>query len=356
MAVCAVEMRESAGDTASAWGCQGDVLLGFEKGSRVGAERCYFAPMRTRRFGRLGFVASELSLGTWGLSGEAYGAVYETELERIVELAQELGVTLFETADVYGGGAMEKLLGDTLDLRTTQVVTKLGTVREAPARKCFDAAYLKDALARSHDRLKRETIDVVLLHNPGAQVLREGDAIPFLREEQHAGRIVGWGVSAGSPEVARAALDQSADVLELAYNLFTAKALHELADRIAQTDTAVLARSVLAHGLLVGHWSPNKTFFPHDHRSARWTPDALKYRISQLQAVRQMVGGEVLTMRGAALRFVLSNQVVSSAVLGVRSQTQLRQLVREVGEGPGYLPDDVLSALPEWLQKAGVEL
>lgn len=312
--------------------------------------------MRTRRFGRLGLMVSELSLGTWGLSGDAYGPVYEQELERIVELALELGVTLFETADVYGGGAMEKLLGDTLDPRTTQVVTKLGTVRDEPARKCFDAAYLKDALARSRDRLKRETIDVVLLHNPGVETLREGDAIPFLREEQHAGRIVGWGVSAGSAEVAKAALDQSADVLELAYNLFAAKTLHELTDRIAQTDTAVLARSVLAHGLLVGHWSPNKTFFPHDHRSRRWTPEALKYRISQLQVVRQMVGGEVLTMRAAALRFVLSNQIVSSAVLGVRSQTQLRQLVRELGEREDYLPDEVLAALPEWLRQASVEL
>jgi len=309
-----------------------------------------------RRFGRLGFEVSELALGTWGLSGDAYGPVYEAELERIVELAVELGVTLFETADVYGAGAMEKLLGDTLDLRTTQVATKLGTVREEPARKRFDVPYLKEALERSRDRLKRECIDIVLLHNPPVAALKSSDAIAFLREEKHAGRVAAWGVSAGSSEVAQAALDQSADVLELAYNLFEAQTLHKLTDRIAQTDTAVLARSVLAHGLLVGHWSPSKTFFEHDHRSKRWSPDGLRYRVSQLQAVRQMVGGEILTLRSAALRFVLSNQVVSSAVLGVRSQTQLRQLVREVGDGPEYLPDSVLGALPEWLQRAGIDL
>lgn len=312
--------------------------------------------MRTRRFGRLGFEVSELSLGTWGLSGDAYGTVYEAELERLVELAVELGVTLFETADVYGGGAMEKLLGDTLDVRTTQVVTKIGTVRGEPSAKRFDVPYLKEALARSRDRLQRDAIDVVLLHNPSASVLRDGDAAAFLREEQQAGRIAGWGVSAGSAEVAGAALDRGVDVLELAYNLFAAKTLHALTDRIVQTDTAVLARSVLAHGLLVGHWSPNKTFFEHDHRSRRWTADALRYRIAQLQAVRPMVGGEILTMRAAALRFVLSNQVVTTAVLGVRSQTQLRQLVREVGDGPEFLPPEVLSALPGWLQRAGIEL
>jgi aryl-alcohol dehydrogenase-like predicted oxidoreductase len=177
-----------------------------------------------------------------------------------------------------------------------------------------------------------------------------------LREERHAGRITGWGVSAGSAEVARAALDESADAIELAYNLFAAKALHELTDRIAQTDTAVLARSVLAHGLLAGHWAPNKVFHDHDHRQQRWTAEGLRYRISQLAAVRGMVVDEVVTMRAAALRFVLSNQLVSSAVLGVRSQTQLRQLVREAGEGPEYLPAEVLAKLPEMLREAGIEL
>jgi aryl-alcohol dehydrogenase-like predicted oxidoreductase len=317
--------------------------------------------MRTRRFGRIGFEISELALGTWGLSGEAYGPVYESELERLIELALELGITAFDTADAYGRGAMEKLLGDTLDAKKTQVITKLGTVRgpagETPekAEKRFDAPALRDALARSRDRLKREVVDVVLLHNPPAAALGQ-DGVAFLREEQHAGRIVAWGVSAGSVEVATAAIDQSADALEMAYNVFTASALHDLADRIAQTDTAVIARSVLAHGLLAGHWTSNKVFFEPDHRRERWTPEGLRYRISQLQAVKRLVAGEVLTMRAAALRFVLSNRLVSTAVLGVRSQTQLRQLVREAGEGPEYLPEEALQKLPDWLNEAGIEL
>lgn len=311
--------------------------------------------MRMRRFGRLGFEVSEMSLGTWGLSGEAYGRVYEAEVERIVDLAVELGITMFETADVYGDGAMEKLLGDTLDVRTTQVVTKIGTVRGEAARKCFEPDHLREALARSRDRLNRDAIDVVLLHNPPASVLREGAAVQVLRDAAHAGTIAAWGVSAGSGEVARAAIEQGADVLSFAYNLFHSRTLHELTDRLAQTDTAVLAHSVLSHGLLAGHWPRTKSFQDGDHRQKRWTPEALEYRMSQLPVVRHMVGGEILTMRAAALRFVLSNQVVSTAVLGVRSRTQLRQLVAEAGEGPSYLEDAVLAALPGWLQQAGIE-
>jgi aryl-alcohol dehydrogenase-like predicted oxidoreductase len=310
--------------------------------------------MVTRRFGRLGFQVSQLALGTWGLSGDAYGPVYEAELERMIELAIELGISTFETADVYGGGAMEKLLGDTLDVQTTRVITKIGTVRGEPSTKRFDADSLRSALEQSRERLNRDTIDVVLLHNPSAAQLRECEGVQFLRDEQHKGRILGWGVSAGSSEVARAALDQSADAIELAYNLFTASSLHELTDRIAQTDTAVIARSVLAHGLLAGHWSSNKEFLERDHRSKRWTSESLRYRIGQLAAVKRMVVGDVITMRAAAVRFVLSNQLVSTAVLGVRSQTQLRQLVREAGDGPDYLPNDVLQKLPDWLREANI--
>ncbi len=312
--------------------------------------------MRTRRFGRLGFHVSELALGTWGLSGDAYGPVYEQELERVIELALELGITAFDTAGSYGNGAMEKLLGDTLDPKTTQVITKIGTVRGDKAEKKWDAATLGAQLAEARERLRREVVDVVLLHNPSAEALRGGEAVAFLRAEQHKGTLSAWGVSAGSPDVARAAIDQGCDAIEIAYNFFTARALHELADRLAQTDTAVIARSVLAHGLLTGHWAANKVFFDRDHRQKRWNPEGLRYRVSQLAAIRRMVGGEVLTMRAAALRFVLSNQLVSTAVLGVRSQTQLRQLVREAGEGPEYLPAELLAKLPEMMSEAGIEL
>ncbi len=313
--------------------------------------------MRTRRFGRVGFQVSELALGTWGLSGEAYGAPHEEDVGRIVELAVELGITLFDTADAYGDGAMERLLGMRLDATKTQVVTRLGTLRDAtPPMKRFDAETLKTRLAASRDRLQREVIDVVLLHNPSAAALRGSDGVDFLKEEAKLGRIGAWGVSAGSMEAVHAAVDRSADAVMLAYNVFHAGDLHKLTDRLAATDTAVLARSVLSHGLLSGHWGPHKTFFDGDTRAARWTPEGLRYRVSQLQAVRRLVAGEVLTLRAAALRFALANQLVSSAVLGVRSTTQLRQLVREAGEGPEYFDEETLLRMPEILASAGIEL
>ncbi|HEY4116818.1 MAG TPA: aldo/keto reductase, partial [Byssovorax sp.] len=145
-----------------------------------------------------------------------------------------------------------------------------------------------------------------------------------------------------------------AEVLELAYNVFVAADLHELSADIADAGAGVLARSVLAHGLLAGHWSGEREFEPGDHRRARWTPRELAARVKQLDALRPLVTGNVLTLRAAALRFVLANDVVSSAVLGPRTVTQLDQLTREAGAGPPYLTDTALAELASRLSTMGV--
>ena len=101
-------------------------------------------------------------------------------------------------------------------------------------------------------------------------------------------------------------------------------------------------------------WTKEREFGPGDHRAARWTKPELARRIEQLDALRVLVHGDVLTLRAAATRFVLSNHLVSSAVLGPRTVEQLEQLVRETGAGPRYLPDDDLAALPRALAKVGI--
>jgi aryl-alcohol dehydrogenase-like predicted oxidoreductase len=147
-----------------------------------------------------------------------------------------------------------------------------------------------------------------------------------------------------------------AKVLELAYNLFFSGDLQSLSADLAAQPTAILARSVLAYGLLAGMLEPGHVFAPDDHRRSRWSSDELRTRLRQLDAVRPLVSGEVLSLRAAALRFVLSSQLVSAAVLGPRSVPQLEQLVREAGSGPPYLPDDALARLPGQLARTGVDL
>jgi len=314
--------------------------------------------MRQRSVGQRKLEVSELALGTWGLSGEGYSPVSEAEQDRVIERALALGITLFDTADSYALGAMEKRLGRLVpDDDRHHVFTKLGTFRGvAPARKRFDPTYLRHAIERSQERLRRSVLSCVLLHNPSPETLERGEATAVLQELKAAGRIRLWGVSASSAHAARIALLQGIDVLSLPYNVFYASELHELHSEIRDSGAGVLAHSVLAYGMLCGKWSSDKEFGPDDHRAERWTIDEFRRRIRQLDALRPVVGGNVLTMRAAALRYVLANTLISSAVLGPRSAIQLDQLVREAGREPPYMTDDARFALEARLRDVGVRL
>lgn len=314
--------------------------------------------MRKRPLGKTGLEVTELGLGTFGLSGDGYGPVKESEVDRVLDRALELGIGLFETADVYGNGEMESKLGarfETLEEKPV-VVTKVGTDRLAlPPRKRFDPAYLREAVSRCQERLRRTTIDVVLLHNPSLSTLARGEAAGLMKELAAEGAIRAWGASVGDVDTARAALASGAEVIQLAYNAFHAKDLRDLSADLSVSGAGVLARSVLAYGLLAGVLSPNRAFSPDDHRNQRWTRDELTTRVRHVDALRPLLGGDVLTLRSLALRFVLSNELVSSAVLGPRTVPQLEQLVREAGKGPPYLASDVLTRLPETVAKMEIE-
>jgi len=311
--------------------------------------------MRKRPLGNTGLQVSELALGTWGLSGDGYGPVTEVEQEGVIDRALALGITLFETADSYAHGAMEKKLGERLPKDgEALVVTKIGTDRSvSPPRKTFKAEFIRQRVEQSLERLQREAIDVVLLHNPAPRTVERGEATDALIALKEAGKIRAWGVSAGDVETARAAVQRGTEVLEVAYNAFHARELKELKAELLEKNIGVLARSVLAHGLLCGMWVSNRDFASDDHRAARWTHDDLKRRISQLNALRPCVAGGVTSLRAAALRFVLANEQVSAAVLGPRNAMQLDQLLRDAGKEPPYLTPEVLSALDLRLQNVG---
>ena len=298
-----------------------------------------------------------MSLGTWGLSGDGYGAIDAADARKVIERALEIGFTTFDTADAYGAGSMERLLGEVVprDVPVT-VVTKVGTDRTTePPRKRFDAEYLRASALRSLKRLGRECIDVYLLHNPSADCIGLTDATDTMKELKKEGVIAHWGVSAGDVDVARASLQKGAEVVELAYNLLESADLHRLAGEIMIARAGVLARSTLGYGLLAGMWAKDREFVEGDHRQKRWTKLELERRIQQLDSVKFLVRGDVHTLRAASVRFVLANNLVSSAVLGPKSVEQLEQLVREVGAGPVYLRDDDLSQLPRALERVGID-
>lgn len=312
--------------------------------------------MRKRPLGKTGLVISEMAIGTWGLSGDAYGKVEEADAELVLRRAIEIGFDLIDTADAYGAGRMERLAGKIAkDHPNVVIVTKGGLDRTTePSRKNFSSDYLRTSVERSLKRIGKDALQVFLLHNPGPETLWNGEAAETLQTLKREGKIEHWGVAAGDEDVARAAMDKGAEVIELAYNLLHPIDLHRLSGDIMISGCGVLARSVLGHGLLHGMWAKDRKFDDGDHRCERWTRLEFEKRIDDLDAVRFLVKGDVHTLRGAAVRFALANHNVSAAVLGPKSKEQLEQLVRETGGGPRYLHDDDLRQLPRALDKIGI--
>jgi len=311
--------------------------------------------MRKRKLGATGLEVSELSLGTWGLSGGGYGPVEEAEQDAVIDRALALGVTLFETADTYAGGEMERRLGRRLPKGDDVLVaTKIGTdTGTNPGRKNFDPAWLRAAAERSRERLGRDKIDILLLHNPSAPTLARGAACLAMEQLCAFGVARTWGVSVGTPEAASEALARNAPVIELAYNAFHRRDLEAIAQDVREKNVGILARSVLGYGLLCGAWPTNKSFDKGDHRAERWSDDELKRRIVQLNALRPSALGSINSLRAVALRYVLSDSSVSSAVLGPRKTAQLDQLLRDAGKAP-YLPEGGRDALENRLRVVGV--
>jgi aryl-alcohol dehydrogenase-like predicted oxidoreductase len=314
--------------------------------------------VRQRPLGKTGFVVSELALGTFGLSGDGYGPVAEEEAEKVVAKALDIGITLFDTADAYGAGKMESLLGRLCAGKDdVVVVTKGGIDRTTdPSRRRFEPEFLEAAIARSAKRLKKEALDLYLLHHPSEELLLRGEIGATMKGFVDKGIIRHWGVAAGNHDIARLAIDQGAAVVELPYNLQHMIDMNRITGEVMVSRTGVLARSVLGYGVLTGMWARDHVFADGDHRNDRWTRGELESRIDGLDALRFLVRGEIHSLRAAAVRFVLANHIVSSAVLGPKSEDQLKEIVREVGGGPRYMSDDDIRELDRVLEHAGVQL
>src|SRR5690606_2337025 len=109
----------------------------------------------------------------------------------VIERALTFGINLFDTADTYGRGAMERKLGDRLPSDgSAHIVTKIGTDLEGqPPRKRFDIAFLQESFERCQERQKRQKLDLVLLHNPGVDTVARRDAAGWLEQQVSDGNL-----------------------------------------------------------------------------------------------------------------------------------------------------------------------
>jgi aryl-alcohol dehydrogenase-like predicted oxidoreductase len=303
-------------------------------------------PLKTRKLGNTGIDITEVTLGTWGLFAEAYGQVFPEQQVRTLEVALEQGVRAFDMAPVWGeDGQSESAVAKAVGTRRDEMlyITRAGQVQhEHGLEPSFGAESLRKQCEQSLKRLQTSHLDVWLLHNPREADLRRDETTATAEALVREGKVRAWGASVSNRDDAQAALDAGVQVLCVPFHLLAPRIVWDLESDLLARRVGLLARSTLGHGLLAGRWTSRKRFPPEDHRTSRWSPEALGERVEQLNARRFLLRGPVLTLAQAAQRFVLAHDAVSSAILGARTPGQVEASVHPYTGDPYLPPEDLL--------------
>ena len=315
--------------------------------------------MNTRVLGRTGLVVSEIGFGAWAIGGNAFGNSYgptdDAESKRAVRRAYDLGCTFFDTADVYGHGHSEEVLGEALEGVRDRVIvaTKVGgnfynrdihpLLRERIAQALgrpldeidagaplpvthdanFTAGYLRFAVERSLARLRTDYIDLLQLHNPPINLISTMETYEVLEQLKREGPIRFYGVSVHPPEEGIAAVNATMpDTVQIVYNLARREAEDAFFPAARTANVGVIAREPLANGFLAGKYAPDSTWERGDIRARMPRP-----YVAQLtalgQRVKELAEKSGLTAAQLALKFVLDRTDVASAIVGMKTVQQV---------------------------------
>ncbi|MBI4715858.1 MAG: aldo/keto reductase [Nitrospirae bacterium] len=326
--------------------------------------------MRHRMLGKTDMEISEIGLGGWSIGGDSYGPTDDRESIAAIRRAFDLGITFYDTADMYGRGRSERLIAEALRGHTHEVViaTKVGyDFYHGPMEKNFSGEYLRFAAEQSLKRLETDRIDLLQLHTPPLEVLQRGEIFEVLDRLQDEGKIRYYGVSLSHstpPEAAKIVIEKSRAVsLQIAYNFLRQDQLAAIADQVKTSGIGIIVRTPLEYGLLTGKYRENAIFHPEDHRANRWTPEELSSLIRKVDALRFLIKGTDLfsspenksvpfirSLTEAALRFILANLLVSVVIPGVKTAAQVEEHVRASTERP-YLTDEDLRKIEAEIRK-----
>lgn len=297
--------------------------------------------MNQRPLGKTGLAVSELGFGGWAIGGNAFGNSYgptdDNASRAAIRRALELGVTLFDTADIYGHGHSEALLSEVLrewDGPPPVVVTK-GGVNFYRADGTLEPDWtpygIAHAVQNSLLRLRRESLDVFLLMNPPVEELDRWRAWETLAALQTSGKVKHFGVSVAEPSEGVWLLRQRKPVavLEVAYSLFYQGATVELLDLAVRRGVGVLAREPLANGFLSGRYAADARFPDGDIRAA--LPSEYVAAMAEMSARLSFLADDSRTRTQAVLRFVLDDPRVSSVVVGAKTAAQVTENVGAAG-------------------------
>ncbi|WP_433264030.1 aldo/keto reductase [Actinosynnema sp. CS-041913] len=315
--------------------------------------------MENRNARRLGRQVGVVGLGCWQL-GADWGQVDESDALAVLHAAADTGVNFFDTADVYGDGRSETLVGRFLRERGDAgitVATKMGRrVEQTPEN------YHRDNFLAWNDRSRAnlgvDTLDLVQLHCPPTPVYSTDEVFDTLDEMVEAKRIAAYGVSVETVDEALTAIARPGVAsVQIILNALRLKPLERVLPAAADAGVAIIARVPLASGLLSGKYRRDTAFAADDHRSFNRNGEAfdvgetfsgVPYEVG-LEAVERLRGlvPEGATMAQFALRWIIDQPGVTVVIPGARNADQARANSAAADLAPLTSHDEVRAAYDE---------
>jgi len=291
--------------------------------------------MQYRQLGKTNMKISELSFGTWAIGG-AWGKTNDKEALDGLARAMDAGVNFFDTADVYGDGHSEELLAKATKGKEDKiyVATKFcraGDIHD-PANYSYEAVsnYVENSLRR----LERDQLDLIQIHCPPIEILRDGSVFEVLDKLKDQGKIRNYGVSVESVEEGLLSMENpNVSTLQVIFNIFRQKPITELFPVAKEKNVGILARVPLASGLLTGKFSTQHTFEEDDHRN--FNKDGEAFNVGETFAGLEFKKGVELSrqlewiaegrgnMTRAALKWILHHDAITSVIPGFKTVKQV---------------------------------
>jgi len=298
--------------------------------------------MQYRTFGRMGWTVSEIGFGAWAIGG-SWGTQQDSDSIAALHRALDLGVTLIDTAQGYGDGRSERLIGRVLGERgqragtgTVKVATKIPPVDghwppfpDDDQAERDPARYLRQGVERSLRDLDAERLDLVQLHTWTRAWNRHPAALETLRDLQKEGKIDAIGIS--TPEQDQNSLIDLMrqgwlDGVQVIYNIFEQEPAAEFLPVAQEHGVGVIVRVVFDEGALTGKFTPDTTFAEDDFRRGYFKGDRLPLVVQKVEAVRatvrEVTGDAEPNLPSVALRFALRHPAVSTVIPGIRTVAQ----------------------------------
>lgn len=292
--------------------------------------------MKSRTFGPNKIPVSEIGLGAWQL-GADWGDVEESTALAILKSAVDSGVTFFDTADVYGAGRSETIIGKFLKdcSQDIFVATKLGRFPEPGLPDNISETNFKTFVEASIKRLGVEALDVTQLHCIPTHFMEQGDVFEWLRALQKEGKIKHFGASVESMDEALLCMKQEGLAsLQIIFNIFRQKPIDTIFETAKEKNIALIIRLPLASGLLGGKYTKETTFAENDHRN--YNRDGQMFNVGEtfaglkfdqgleaVEAMRPLVPND-MNMAQMALRWILDHDAVTTIIPGARSPEQAK--------------------------------